>query len=86
MCLGAREKEKRVYLDISIIVADRAVAAALAQDARQFAIRCLHESVSLPMDDLAIREADSIRDAREGVLYEALRQQVDKALRVCGVV
>jgi hypothetical protein len=86
MCLGARVKEGCVYLDVAIIVADRAVAAALAQDARQFAIRCLHEAVSLPMDDLSIREADSIRDARDGVLYEALRQQVDTALKECGVV
>jgi hypothetical protein len=85
MCLGAREKEGRVYLDVSIIVADRAVAAALAQDARQFAIRCLHDAVSLPMDDLSIRDADSIRDARDGVLYRTLRQQVDTALKVCGV-
>jgi hypothetical protein len=80
MCFGARVKEGSIYLDVSIVVDDRAVAAALAQDARQFAIRSLHEAASLPVDELSSHEADSITAARGGFLYRTLRQEIDTAI------
>ena len=85
MCFGARVKEGSVYLDVSIVVDDRAVAAALAQDARQFAIRSLHEAASLPMDELSRHEADSITTARNGAFYGKIRKQIGAALRTAGV-
>ena len=80
MCLGARDKEGVVYLDVSIVVADRAVAAALAQDAHQFAIRCLHEGRSLAMETVSRDERETIEAARAGTAYRQLRQQIEAAI------
>ncbi len=51
MCLGARVKDGIVYLDVSLVVEDVVTAATLATDADQFAIRCLHESRSIPTEN-----------------------------------
>ncbi len=80
MCLGARDKDGVVYLDVSIVLADRAVAAALAQDAHQFAIRCLHDGESLAMETVSIEEREAIETARAGAAYRQLSKQINRRI------
>jgi hypothetical protein len=78
MCLGARVKEGIVYLDVSLVVEDAVTAAAIAADADQFAIRCLHESRSIPTEEAAsgIQIAQEKRSQR----YLTFRKAIKEAL------
>ena len=78
MCLGARVKEGIVYLDVSLVVEDLVTAAALAADADQFAIRCLHESRSIPTEDAA--SGSQIALGKSSQRYLALRKSIEEAL------
>jgi len=78
MCLGARVKEGIVYLDVSLVVEDVVTAAALATDADQFAIRCLHESRSIPTDEAAT--GSQIRQENGSQRYLTLRKNIKEAL------
>lgn len=78
MCLGARVKEGIVYLDVSLVVEDVVTAAALATDADQFAIRCLHESRSIPTEESAT--GSQIEQEKRSQRYLALRNNIKEAL------
>ena len=78
MCLGARVKEGIVYLDVSLVVEDVVTAAALAADADQFAIRCLHESRSIPTEEAA--SGSQIAQEKGSGRYLALRKTIEEAL------
>ncbi|MCX6972514.1 MAG: hypothetical protein NTV93_20515 [Verrucomicrobia bacterium] len=78
MCLGARVKEGIVYLDVSLVVEDVVTAAALAADADQFAIRCLHESRSIPTDEATT--GSQIGQEKGSQRYLTLRKTIKEAL------
>jgi hypothetical protein len=79
MCLGARVKEGIVYLDVSLVVEDVVTAAALATDADQFAIRCLHESRSIPTEE-AVTERQIAQEKRSQ-RYLTFRKAIKEALQ-----
>jgi len=78
MCLGARVKEGIVYLDVSLVVEDAVTAAALATDADQFAIRCVHESRSIPTEEAAT--GSQIQQEKRSERYLTLRKTIKEAL------
>ena len=78
MCLGARVKDGIVYLDVSLVVEDVVTAVALATDADQFAIRCLHESRSIPTEEAAT--GSQIGKAKGSQQYLTIRKNIKEAL------
>jgi hypothetical protein len=78
MCLGARVKDGIVYLDVSLVVEDLVTAAALAVDADQFAIRCLHESRSIPTEEAATES--QIAQEKRSQRYLTFRKAIKEAL------
>jgi len=77
MCFGARVKEEVVYLDVSLVVEEIATAAALAGDADQFAIRCLHESRSIPTEEAAT--GNQIAQEKRSQRYLTLRNTIEQS-------
>jgi len=77
MCFGARVKEEVVYLDISLVVEEIATAAALAGDADQFAIRCLHEFRSIPTEEAAT--GSQIEQEKGSERYLTLRNTIEQS-------